>query len=74
MSLVSGTPSDPFSQAASLAFVKEFEKLDVFKGFNTELWEFFTKEFFVWDKEETETVLGDKNIVSRLLFSHLLRR
>ena len=64
VSPVSGTPADPFSQALPFVLVEEFAKLDVFDGFDTELWEHFTKELYIWDAEEVERVMRIKEVVS----------
>jgi DMATS type aromatic prenyltransferase len=71
LSSVAGTPSDPFNQAASLALVEELGRLDVIADFNRELWDFFTKEYFIWDTEEVEKVMG---IVSQISFSYHLQK
>ncbi|KFX92493.1 hypothetical protein V495_01747 [Pseudogymnoascus sp. VKM F-4514 (FW-929)] len=62
MSVTGGTDSDPFNQDVSFAFIEKLKKLDLLKGFNTELWEHFTKELYVWDEAEKQKVLGIESI------------
>jgi hypothetical protein len=71
MSYIAGTPSDPFNQGVSFAFIERLGELGLLKGFNTELWEHFTKELYIWDEEEKQKVLGIESVVSLsfLLFS-----
>lgn len=38
--------------------------MDGFEGFDTELWKFFTKELYIWEKEDIEKVMGIKSVVS----------
>jgi len=61
---IAGTSADPFSQALSFTLAEQFEKMDVFEGFDTELWKFFTKELYVWEKADIEKVMGIKSVVS----------
>ena len=66
MSYTAGTASDPFNQDVSFAFIEKLRGLGLLKGFNTELWDHFTKELYVWDEEEKQKVLGIDSIVSYL--------
>lgn len=61
---IAGTPADPFSQSLSFTLAEQFGKMDVFEGFDTELWKFFTKELYVWEKADIEKVMGIKSVVS----------
>jgi len=59
---IAGTPADPFSQALSFTLAEQFGKMDAFEGFDPELWEFFTKELYVWEKADVEKVMGIKSV------------
>lgn len=70
MSPVSGTSFDPYNQLASVGLVEKLGRLDVFPGYDRELWDFFTKELWVWRKEDVEKALAIPAIVSWLFVSH----
>lgn len=60
---IAGTPADPFSQALSFTLAEQFGKMEAFGGFDTELWEHFTKELYVWEKADIDKVMGIKSVV-----------
>ncbi|KFY28583.1 hypothetical protein V491_00393 [Pseudogymnoascus sp. VKM F-3775] len=59
---IAGTPADPFSQALSFTLAEQFGNMEAFGGFDTELWEHFTKELYVWEKADIDKVMGIKSV------------